>query len=135
MKTDKSGMLLGYPLHDSELISISYQDSSARLIFIGREGRVSVKLNGITHSGFRDFKFNAILSEIFAWKVCEVPSEIINVQDGAWRTLLSDLSGEDILRSAVSAICKSHSNALLVQFNYSYGGSFAVICTEMSVTQ
>lgn len=134
MKADKSGMLVGYPLHDSELISISYRDSCSHLVFRSKDRHVAVELNGITYSGFKDFKFDAILSEIFVWQVDEVPSHIIDIEDGAWRTLFPDLSNEDALRSAVNSIRKSHNDSLLVQLNYSYGGSFAVICAEINIS-
>jgi hypothetical protein len=135
MKTDDSGMLLGFPLHDSQLVSVFYEESCCHLNFKKESSCCLIKLTGISYSGFQCFKFNAVLSEIFSWRVREVPPEIADMEDGAWRTLLCDIPVGMAMDSTIESLLCTRGDSLLVQFNFSYGGSFALICDEMSVAQ
>lgn len=135
MKTDKDGMIEGHPLHDSELVSLVYHRDDLRLSFERGSSTTHIDLVHVKKSLFKDFKLNAVLSEIFVWKVAAVPENIIQVSDGAWRTLFADAASENMLLAEVAFALDKLKDDLLVQFNFSYGGSAALICGKMIVNE
>ncbi|MFL9873803.1 hypothetical protein [Paraburkholderia megapolitana] len=132
MIIDEHGMVTGLPLHDSHLARLNYDGIDLHVTLRTEGGHSRVELHEVKKSGFIGFRLNAILSEIFAWRVECVPEGVLNMNDGAWNTLLVGIySDSENLRSQVAQIQRDLKGSFLVQFNFSYGGSFAAICSDI----
>lgn len=134
IQTDKSGMLTGFPLHDSKLCALSYANASLELTLDKGGKRYVIYIKNIRCSGFSNFKLDGILSEIFLWKVSDVPQEILQISDGAWSVLFSDVTESSAIQAEIQNVKKRFFECFLVQINFSYGGSFALICDDLSIS-
>ncbi len=133
MNRNGSGLLTGFPLHDVDLVAFSYRDEDFDLTFKKGIEQHNIRLVRITENGFSGFKFNAILSEIFLWKVGEVPDSILSLKDGAWADIFGANLDASRLKLEVERLVTSRAESWLVQFNFSYGGSFSAVCREVQI--
>jgi hypothetical protein len=134
--TDTNGQLRGVAVHDGSLLDFhASTDRQSYVIKAQSSEIVEVELIGVLDFNVVKFWQGAIVSEIFAWKLDEVPAQIWALADGAWNTLFDGRGSPEHAKRTAKRWTESMPEAYLFQMLCSYGGAFAAVCSEIAVYQ
>lgn len=132
-KTDASGIVEGVLYHDFSIVGFRLEGDDSFSISIREELGSSnlIKLERPTEICIESFYNGSILSEIFVWRVEEVPQLDPSIRDSGWNALLySRYHRADMTRIA-ARIVRENPGFHLVVLSCSYGGTIAVVCRRV----
>lgn len=90
--TDSAGMMQGFSYHDAILTGLEFVDVSIlRMRLSQPQGVTTIELSNLDMYTLTVWN-GAIIGEIFAWPVGDVPEAVWDIKDGAWYALLSGRS-------------------------------------------
>lgn len=134
-KVDDTGQMRGFSYHDGSLETLEWKKAYLRLRIAAVDGSVSIVELRDLDSLMLQLWEGVIISDLFAWPIDAVPEEQWDMNDGAWRTLLSGRMGRSSLKAAAAEIVKRNPTAFLVQMLTSYGGTMAAVCKTINVAK
>jgi len=132
-----AGQMTGFGFHDAVLVALSIAfDRQFEASFRRTDGAlVQLRLTGLGPVGTFGIRNGAIVSDVFAWSLSDVPADSINQPDGAWGVLFGgDIRRPEALQHAVEVIIKRAEFSWMVLIECSYGGSLAALCQEVEVS-
>lgn len=127
--TDPEARLAVEGLHDSRIQEFVFLENQRFSIRLRAEdgGARWLHLEGLHLLGFQDFTSDAVLSDIYMWKLSEPTSSARRLPD-VWRALLGGNYLEPDFERTVNNIRTRHQELMLVLVDTSYGGTIAAVC-------
>jgi hypothetical protein len=130
--TDGDGLLCNFAYHDGVIIQFDASiDSMAFRIKDEASRMVQIELFDVVEYSVLCLWRGAIVSDIYVWRLKEVPGHAWDVPGGAWSILFD---GRDRgAKREVDQWMASIPDAYLVQLECSYGGRLAAVCKGVNV--
>jgi len=134
---DDSGRVRGFSLHDGRVVGFSFRDDEAFSFDVRRvdSSTVTVTFLRVTRFGARGFRNGAIILDVTAWPSHSVPSEQAAHAEGAWAVLFGNDIALASLPSAIKPILDAGEASFLALIECSYGGTLALLCSDIEVTE
>lgn len=139
LATDQHGMLTGARAHDGILVDSRFSTSTFSYLKIRRldGGIAEIEMHGVSEFTINQLWNNAVVGDIFLWKVDAVPEICWDVPGSGWNALLYERAVTpvvDLRREAAARIVKDRPNAFLMTVDFSYGGDrggIALVCDRV----
>jgi hypothetical protein len=133
-RTDANGVVRGAAIHDGALVG--FHSSVGRQSYLIKNQNleiVEIELQGVTEFNVVKLWREAIVSEMFAWKLSEAPAQLWTLADGAWKVLFEGKASMEEAKRTATRWTQSMPEAYLFQLVCSYGGQIASICTDIAI--
>ena len=132
-KTDANGIVEGIPYHDFSIAGFRLEENDSFSISIRGEVGDStlIRLERPTEICIERFYNGSILSEIYVWRVEEVPQLDPTIRDSGWNALLDSRYHQADMKRFAADIVRENCGSHLVVLSCSYGGTIAVVCSRM----
>lgn len=132
-KTDANGIVEGVLYHDFSIVGFRFEeDESVSISIRGDSGESGlIRLEQPTELCIEEFCNGAILSEIYVWRVEEVPELDPEVRGCGWNALLASRYYQADMKRFAAGIVRDNPGFHLVVLSCSYGGTIAVVCRRV----
>jgi hypothetical protein len=137
LRVDNFGRPHNVPVHDSKVVdfSCSAQERSLRL----HAGRPSsdgfvIYCTELIELNVRDLWEENILSDLFLWKVEDVPEFLPAVMDCPWGALLAGRVKVEMMGAESNRISTKYPGSILVVLSSSYGVTLAALCRGVEIS-
>ena len=131
-KTDANGIVRGVLYHDFSIVGFRSEEESVSISIRGYSGESGlIRLEQPTELCIESFYNGAILSEIYVWRVEEVPHLDPAIRDSGWNALLDSRYRRGDMKRFAADIVRKNPGFHLVVLSCSYGGTIAVVCRRV----
>ncbi len=133
-QTDSDGMLIGAPIHDSNVVALTITRENIAIDAQSASGRVvQLRLDGVEELRIEELWEAPIILTAFVWKVDRVPESSWQTPNGGWNALFRNKINENSFRDEAVKIVAKKPELYLFLLDFSYGGQIAATCRGLTV--